>query len=195
MEAFMNFVTALISLFVSFQAFAGIGEDFRDLKDSGINYEIVGSVCEEVLRLRYQEEFPANKYSVVTGIEYGDGSRTVGELDVIVFESNTQKVVRVGEIKCWKDNRSALNKAQSQRKRFLTHLASGKQVFFKSLHSNYKWNKSHFANFKEMVTVAPRGSKADGFDAELSYELSELMKLRQMLMECQNNGQCKSSQH
>ena len=68
---------------------------------------------------------------------------------------------------------------------------AGKQVFFKSLHSSYKFVKQNFANTKEFISVAQKGSKASGFDRELSYELKELMQLRQMMMECQQRRECK----
>ncbi len=186
----MNFVSAIISLFVSIQVFAGIGEDFRDLKNSAVDYQVVGAVCEEVARLRFQEEFPNNKYAVVTGVEYGDGNRTIGELDVVVFENTTQKVVRVAEVKCWKNTQGALKKARDQRQRFISTLQSGKQTYFKSLHSDYKFKKDNFMGTKEFIAVAQKGSKSSGFDRELPYELDELMKLRQMMIECQQSREC-----
>lgn len=182
---------AIISLLVSLQVFAGIGEDFRALKDSGVDYQVVGAVCEEVTRLRFEEQYPDNKYAVVTGVEYGDGNRTIGELDVVVFEKATQKVVRVSEVKCWKDMHGALVKAHDQRQRFIRTLQSGKQIYFNSLHSQYRFKRSNFTSTKEFLTVAQKGSKLAGFDIELSYELNELMKLRQMMMECQASHQCK----
>lgn len=186
----MKFVSALIALFVSAQALAGLAEDFTSLKNSGSNYEIVGTVCEEVARLRYEEEFPSNRYVVVTGVEYGDGNRTIGELDVVVFEKGSQKVVRVTEVKCWKDPKGALAKAHDQRQRFQRTIASGKPVYFRSLHSEYKFKKDNFMGTKEFMAVSQKGTKAFGFDKELPYDLSELMKLRQMLIECQASRQC-----
>ena len=189
----MNFASLFISLFVSFQVFAGIGEDFRELKDSGVDYQVIGAVCEEVARLRFQEEFPSHKYGVVTGVEYSDGHRTIGELDVVVFENTTQKVVRVAEVKCWKDTNGAIKKAHNQRQRFIRTLQSGKQTYFKSLHSDYKFKKENFVSNKEFMAVAQKGSKSSGFDRELPYELDELMKLRQMMIDCQKNRECKSA--
>lgn len=186
----MNSVACLVSLFLSLQVFAGIGEDFRDLKDSAINYEVVGAVCEEVARLRFQEEFPSGKYAVVTGVEYGDGQRTIGELDVVVFDRATKNVNRVAEVKCWKSTDGAIKKARNQRQRFIRTLQSGKPTYFRSLNSDTKFKKENFVSNKEFMAVAQKGSKASGFDRELPYELSELMKLRQMMMECQDKGQC-----
>jgi hypothetical protein len=189
----MKIVSAIISLLVSVQVFAGIGEDFRALKDSGIDYQVIGAVCEEVTRLRTEEEF-GPKYVVTTGVEYSDGNRTIGELDVVVFDKASQKVVRVAEVKCWKNTNGAMAKAREQRLRFQRHLASGKPTFFNSLHSNYKFKKDNFIGNKEFLAVAQKGSKSSGFDVELSYELKELMQLRQMMIDCQNAHQCKAAE-
>lgn len=171
-------------------AFAGLGEDFRDLKNSGSNYEVIGTVCEEVARLRFQEEFPAPKYGVVTGVEYGDGNRTIGELDVVVFDSMTNRVYRVAEVKCWKNNEGAIRKALSQRQRFVNTLRSGKPIKFKN--SKVQFRRDNFLQNPKQIAVAQKGSKSAGFDIELNYELAELMKLRQMMIQCQAARQCAS---
>lgn len=183
------FATSAIVLFV-LNSWAGLGEDFRDLRDSGANYEVVGVVCEEVTRLRFQEEFPAPKYGVTTGVEYGDGQRTIGELDVVVYEANTHQVVRVAEVKCWKDNNGAIAKAREQRSRFIRTLQSGRTVYFRSLSSQIQFRKDHFMRNQQYMAVAPKGSTAAGFERELSYELRELMQLRQMMLKCQSSQQC-----
>lgn len=188
------FVTSAVVLF-ALNSWAGLGEDFRDLKNSGVNYEVVGAVCEEVARLRFQEEFPAPKFGVVTGVEYGDGSRTIGELDVVVFEAQTNQVVRVAEVKCWKDTGGAIVKAHNQRDRFIRTLRSGRNVQFRSLHSQVQFRKDNFLHNREFMAVAQKGSKASGFDRELGYELKELMELRQMMIQCQAKRVCAPPQH
>jgi hypothetical protein len=188
------FSVSAIVLFV-LNAWAGLGEDFRDLKNSGVNYEVVGAVCEEVARLRFQEEFPAPRFGVITGVEYGDGSRTIGELDVVVFEASTNRVLRVAEVKCWKDNNGAIAKARDQRQRFIRTLQSGRPVHFRSLHSQVQFRKDNFLQNREFMAVAPKGSMAAGFDRELSYELKELMELRQMMIQCQAKRACAPAQH
>ncbi len=173
-------------------AFAGLGEDFRDLKNSGSNYEIIGTVCEEVTRLRFQEQFPAPKYGIVRGIEYGDGNRTIGELDVVVFDNSTNRVYQIAEVKCWNNNNSAIQKARSQIQRFNKTLQSGRAIKFKALYSNNQFRRDNFLQNPQIVTIAPVGSKAAGFDREFEYSLTELMKLRDMMIKCQAAGQCAS---
>ena len=186
----MKFLSLISVLFFSFQSFAGLGEDFNKLKNSGTDYEVVGAVCEEVTKLRFQEEFPAPRYAVTTGVEYGDGSRTIGELDVVVYEAQTNQVLRVAEVKCWKDNAGAIAKAHDQRNRFIRTLKSGRTVYFRSLNSQTQFRKDHFMRNQQYMAVAPKGSKSAGFDVELEYELKELMQLRQMMIQCQSKQVC-----
>lgn len=189
----MQFFVSLFVVLSSVVALAGLGDDFAKLKNSApdADYEVVGTVCEQVAKLRFEEEFPAGRYTVTTGVEYGDGNRTIGELDVVVLENLTSRVVRVTEVKCWKDFKGALRKAHEQRNRFIKTLRSGKQIRFKSLSSNLVFKKENFANVKEYMAVAQRGSKNAGFDRELSYELKELMQLRMMMIQCQHQGICR----
>lgn len=186
----MKFTAILSALFVAVSAFAGLGEDFAQLKNTGTDYEVVGAVCEEVARLRFQEEFPAPRYGVVTGVEYGDGNRTIGELDVVVYEAHTQKVLRVAEVKCWKDPQGAIRKALDQRQRFVKTVKSGRPIRFRSLNSNIQFRREHFLSNPQQVAVAQNGTKHAGFDFELGYELRELMQLRKMMIDCQASRQC-----
>ncbi|MFN8845351.1 MAG: hypothetical protein ACK5W9_00730, partial [Bdellovibrionales bacterium] len=140
----MKLFSSALVFFLSLQSLAGLGEDFRDLRHTGADFEVVGTVCEEVTRLRFQEEFPAPRYAVTTGVEYGDGSRTIGELDVVVYEAQTNQVHRVAEVKCWKDNAGAIAKAHDQRNRFIRTLKSGRTVYFRSLNSQTQFRKDHF---------------------------------------------------
>lgn len=186
----MKFTAIIGTFLITISAFAGLGEDFAQLKSSGINYEVIGAVCEEVTRLRFQEEFPAPRYGVVTGVEYGDGNRTIGELDVVVFEVHTNKVLRVAEVKCWKDPQGAIRKALDQRQRFVKTIKSGKTVRFRSLNSNVQFKRDNFLSNPQQVAVSQNGTKYAGFDFELGYELRELMQLRKMMIDCQASRQC-----
>lgn len=189
----MKFFVSLFLVLSSTVALAGLGDDFAKLKDVAgtADYEVVGTVCEQVAKLRFEEEFPAGRYTVTTGVEYGDGRRTIGELDVVVIENMTSKVVRVTEVKCWKDFKGALKKAHEQRNRFIRTLKSNIQIKFKSLSSNLVFTKANFSNVREYMAVAQKGSKNAGFDRELSYDLKELMQLRMMMIQCQHQGVCR----
>ncbi|MFN8790170.1 MAG: hypothetical protein ACK5Y2_01790 [Bdellovibrionales bacterium] len=185
----MNRIALLVLVFAT-QTFAGMGEDFAKLKNSGSDYTVVGTICEDVTKLRFEEEFPSTKFEVVTGVEYNDGNRTIGELDVVVFDRLTQKAVRVSEVKCWKDMNGALAKARNQRQRFINHLKSNLPIYFRSLRSQHQFKEANFLSVTDFAAVAQKGSKAVGFERELPYELRELMQLRQMMISCQNQRQC-----
>jgi len=163
-------------------------EIFDQLKDSGEKYEIVGTICEQVARIDLEREYPAPRYVVETGISYGEGARTIGELDVIVFESGG-KAVLVAEVKCWKSLSGGLKKAKVQRARFRDTLKGGSQFRL--------WDKSHpshapaaFKELKTFVTIAQSGAKAAGYDRELAYSLDDLLAARTLLLSCQNSGEC-----
>jgi len=165
---------------------APINDLFNQLRDSAVNYEVVGTVCEQVSRLELMKTYPPADYEIVNGVEYGDANRTIGELDVVVFEKSTKKAVLVGEVKCWRDLQSALTKAKDQRQRFQNSLS--KNIELHDFESDYQ--KSQFSNVQKYVAIAPKGAKAAGFEIDMENTLSELMQLRDMLMKCQQSHEC-----
>ena len=88
----MKIFIFLSSLLISLSAFAGWPEDFAELKKIPRDYQDAGSICEEVARLDMQREYPAPQFTVEVGIAYADEERTVGELDIIIFDNNMNKV-------------------------------------------------------------------------------------------------------
>lgn len=185
------FAIALVAL----SAFATIDDDFQQLRTSGKDYQIVGTVCEEVARLRFAEQFRAPQYNVVTGIAYSDNTRTIGELDVVVFEAKTQEVVKIAEVKCWKNMREGLAKAHNQRERFQNAMKSKRVYHFKGTGDGRHYRHDQFDTVREFVSVAQKGSKSQGYDIELDYPLDELMGLRKRMMECQSQGECTRPGH
>lgn len=170
---------------------APLNDLFNELRDSGLNYEVVGTVCEQVARLELLKVYPETDYQIINGIEYGDSQRTIGELDVVVFKKATKKAVLVGEVKCWKDLNSALHKAKDQRLRFQQSLS--KNIELHDYESSF--DKSQFNEVQKYVAIAPHGAKAAGFEMDLENSLKELMQLRKMLLACQAQGQCAAPSH
>lgn len=186
------FAAFTILFVVAFNATAkDIQPMFEKLKDSAENYEIVGTVCEQVARLEMYETYPESKYYITTGIEYGDNSRTIGELDVVVIDKATEKVEVSAEVKCWKNLNGARKKAMDQRNRFIRTLQSSKPIFMHN-DKDGEFEKAQFSNVKRFISIAQNGSVKAGFEVELSYTLDELMNLRRQLMDCQHRGQCPS---
>lgn len=168
-----------------------IDDTFEQLRDSGEKYQIVGTVCEQVARLEMQIQYPAPQYDVLTGIAYRAGDKTIGELDVIVFESATQKAILVGEVKCWNNLDSALNKAHEQRARFMKTIKKGIKLQMDCTDGSCHYTDKNFRDVQTFVTIAQQGALDHGFDKELEYPLNQLMELRARLMTCQEQGECK----
>ncbi|RYZ69296.1 MAG: hypothetical protein EOP05_15055 [Proteobacteria bacterium] len=175
---------------VSHAAAFSLEEDYDTLKDSGQNFVVIGTICEEVARLEMAQEFQEPQYHVVTGIAYGNSKKTIGELDVIVFENKSQDVVKIAEVKCWKDQAGGLTKALDQRKRFLKNIQKG-GIDMRSTHDNRQYSAKQFRKCKDFETIGQQGSKDYGYDRELAHSLEDLMGLRTRIMNCQSTGECK----
>jgi hypothetical protein len=188
----MKFFVLLSALLVSISAFAKWPEDFAILKDIPRDYQDAGSICEEVARVDMMREYPAPQYHVEVGIAYGDEERTIGELDIIIFDNNLNKVYKIAEVKCWKDVRGGLNKAREQRARFTDMIHSGKALRFRSTSTGQIYDQSQFNNVSNFFSIAQLGSEKVGFDVELEYTLAELKQFRKDMIHCQNKGQCAS---
>lgn len=172
-------------------SFAGWEEDFEILKDLPRSYEVAGAICEEIGALQMQREYPEPQYTVVVGIAYSEGSRTLGELDLVIFDNNIQKVIKIGEVKCWKNVRDGLKKAREQRARFLKNLNNSKVVLsFRSTTTKETFDPHQFKYAKEFFSMAQSGSVNQGFDIELEYTLPELHRFRSEMLRCQNRGEC-----
>ncbi|OIQ18872.1 MAG: hypothetical protein BM556_06215 [Bacteriovorax sp. MedPE-SWde] len=85
----------------------------------------VGAVLEVLSRYYLQELgniYPKSDYTVASGVEYtyAKGKRTIGELDIIVFDRVTCNVVALGESKAssTKNQAKSLRKARKQIARF-----------------------------------------------------------------------------
>lgn len=172
------------------QAFCSWTEDFEALKSIPRSYEAAGTICEEIARLNVQKKYPAPQYNVLTGISYGNDQRVIGELDVIVFDTNINKVIQIAEVKCWKDLSDGLDKAHEQRARFLKNLRSSKSLIFRSTSSTETFAKEQFQYVKEFITIGQLGAVQAGYDLELPYTLKELKGFSYEMIRCQHNGQC-----
>lgn len=187
----MNLFFSLAIFIFTGTVFAGLSDDFELLKNRGRDLEPTGAICEEVAQLRFTEKYPEPSYRVVTGIEYSDNDGTVGELDVVVFNTQTNIVDVVAEVKCWKNAKSGLDKAKEQRSRFLKNIKSSKALKFKWLDDpSLKLKKTQFNKVSEFYSIAQSGTIQDGYDFELPYTLRELMQLRSDILRCQSFRQC-----
>ncbi|MDG0816024.1 hypothetical protein [Bdellovibrio svalbardensis] len=188
----MKHFILVCSLFFSLNTFAATwAEDFENLKSVPRSYEDSGAICEEIARLDVQKSYPAPQYEVITGISYSDEQRRViGELDVIVFDKNMNKVIRIAEVKCWKDIRAGLEKAMEQRQRFLKAIRSSKGLIFRSTSSDVTYSKEQFEGVSDFITLGQKGTVQAGYGQELEYTLLELHQHRYDMIACQHKGLC-----
>lgn len=170
--------------------FAGWNEDFEVLKTRPRSYEDSGAICEELAKIQFEKKYDTSKYNVEVGIAYGDTDRTIGELDIVVFEKSPLKVVHVAEVKCWKDARAGLEKAKDQRKRFLTNVNRDKVLYFESTSTQKDYSQQLFEGPMTFSTIGQKGTVQHGYDDELEYDLRALHEYRMDMLECQDRGEC-----
>lgn len=182
----------IASVLFSISSFAAdIEPYFEALKQTGVNYEPDGAICEQVAKLRYRDEYPDAQFLITTGVEYSTGDRTLGELDIVVIDRATQKVILVSEVKCWKNFQQALDKAKSQRLRFQWNLEKHPQQMRFDSYEGLTFSVSQFDGSTQYRSLSQAGGINKGFDAELELTLSELKQLRMKLLKCQAWGECR----
>lgn len=188
MKAFV--LASLFLLFSISSLAADIETYFEALRNSAVNYEPDGAVCEQVARLKFQEVYPEEQFELMIGVEYSTGGLTIGELDVLIVDRSTQKVVLVAEVKCWKNLKQALEKVQSQRRRFLFNLEKYPRNLRFETYSSQSLKVGQFSPETVFKSLAQAGAVEKGFDMELDLSLSELTGLRMKLLKCQAWGEC-----
>jgi hypothetical protein len=171
---------------------AQMREDFQELKFSTSDYQPFGTVCEQVAKLRLEETFTPDRFEVVTGIGYFHRSgRQIGELDVVVIRKADQEAVVVAEVKCWNDLTSARKKAWKQLNRFRDNLEDETPIKMHLMEDQQvRFSSSQFDDNPQFMTISQNGGLQSGFDMEIGLDMDEAKRLREMIMRCQNTGQC-----
>lgn len=165
---------------------------FKKLKNSGKNYRTEGTICEEVAKLKFQEYYPADQYSVETEIAYWIRHMLVGEFDLVVTRKKDGEVILLGEVKCWGNFKKALFHARQQRNRFQKARQKYPRNYFKyvSRSTSKEIDPNHFSGNPDFVLIAQEGGVEEGFDYSIGFTREEMMELRARLVECQDNGDC-----
>lgn len=165
---------------------------FEVLKKIPANYKTEGTACEQAARIEaYNSSYPADRFVITTGVEYDIGDGTLGELDLVVIDKATDKVVLVGEVKCWRSFDSALDKAKYQQDRFLWNLRQYPQkIHFIAHEEGFAFTAEQFSGLNQFVFISQAGGTKKGFDQEIPYTLLEMDEISQVLVRCQKKGQC-----
>lgn len=185
-----SFGFLILAMAMSSSALAISAEDaYQALKFSTANFSPEGAVCEQVAKLELMVEYPTDKYDIALDVEYTDGRKAYGELDVIVFDKASNKAILIAEVKCWKSLEGAKKKAKEQRSRFLRAIQNGFPLKISS--PTYTFQRSQFVDVKDFIMIAQKGSVTEGFDRELEMSLDELKDLRRRIETCQTYKNCK----
>lgn len=183
------FILALLILNTSF-SFAGWDADFAKLKNRPRSYTDSGAICEELARLQLEREYNNSRYQIEVGISYGNLQKTIGELDVVVFDRLKKNVIQIAEVKCWHDLKGGLKKAREQRLRFLTQIQAQRNLYFQSVLNEVDYDPQMFIGVSSFITIGQKGALKSGYDKELEYELREMSKLSLEMINCQDRGHC-----
>ena len=169
--------------------------DYEDLKAVPADYRNFGTICEYVAALRLKKRFDPKVYGIDIGVEYLDGRRVVGELDVVVYRHKDKKVVLISEVKCRRHFGKALSKARSQLKRFASTIARSRSVKFRTTTaSSVQFVGSQFDGPIEYISTAQFPCTKHGFDLGLNLTHAEVTQLRERLIDCQRRRQCPTLQ-
>lgn len=164
-----------------------INQYFEVLSYEKENFEPDGKVCERVAVREVEALYPRENYEILNSIQYDNKKETVGELDLVIFDRQTGLVEAVAEVKCWTSFKNALKKAKEQRMRFQLNLNRGIII---TDENGKRYSKDLFKNVKRYFTISQMGGVNQGFDFELSLDLSEFMELRKRLLDCNAQGRC-----
>lgn len=166
-------------------SFAGnIQSLLKELENTHEKYEVTGTVCEQAARVMLAQYYPEPNYEILTGIEYSDYiGHVLGELDVVVFDHNTQKAILVAEVKCCHNAKKASRLARRQLRRFKSTLSSKARIDYHLTNKReIHFQEDQFDESVKLISISPKGGDQSGFDVALDYSIDELMYLQKKLM-------------
>ena len=185
---------AALSLFLSSVAYAASPQviaDYRELRHIPAQYQVIGTVCEQVAKLRLAALWDEDVYEIKIGIGYWTEHRQIGELDVVIFERETGEAVQVGEVKCRRNVSRARSHAEEQLERFRAHVEANHTLFIRDMDDrDHTYNRSQFDEVSEYFTVSQDGGARAGFDMEIGLSIPDVYELQEMLVDCQDRGAC-----
>jgi hypothetical protein len=185
-SAAVLFGTLLISLLAS--ARGNLSDFFMErLRNIPASYQDTGSICERVAELELAGQYKPPQYRIESGVQYSNGQRTLGELDLIITNGRDEALLVI-EVKCWSSPDGGLKKAREQARRFVDNVRSGRRLYF--MRGNQSVPNIDFSQIQNFKVMGQLGVKAHGYDLELPLPLNALMGLRQEMINCQNRGDC-----
>lgn len=143
------------------------------LENHDRNYHAIGTILEVLLLKKFRNEYP-DHYKVTDGIAYyNHQGRTLGELDIVVYNTRTDKVELIGQAKLSGD-RSSLGDAEEQLRRFQNHLRNDEVGNIRDLRNpNNQFEVEDFCCVNQNWAMAGRGALCSEFDYELDLKRHE----------------------
>ena len=148
----------------------------RIIKESGEQVKNIGDVLEILVRYHFRLH---SSDTILGNLYYLCDDRIAGELDLVYIANPTdifpsKFVLIVGEMKLWKNNKKALDRAKIQLERFITNLKSNRiNKYVYRNDKSFKMFNGQISPYVRTMTIGPAGSKSDGFDMEFDLTLEE----------------------
>lgn len=153
------------------------------IKDLPFDYGKVGSIVEALAFKHFEVIYPPDQFKIVCNLTYQDArGRTLGELDLAVFEKHTGDAVLVVEAKSGRRIRHAGHQATAQLERFQRHIKAGEVAGFSA--SVPLQEPIEPAQFKEdaiYARVGGQGALSAGFEFEVDLTREEAGRLQDRL--------------
>ena len=162
---------------------------FARIRDLEFDYGKVGSVLEALAFLELQQIFPETDYEILAGLQYQDFSdRTAGELDLVVWEKESRRAVRIYEVKLSINLGRARKLALAQLERFKAHIKEKNISQF--IYNRDRYRAFRVSQFEEIVAygvIANQGAREEGFDIEIDLTREEADGLQELLIRYKMN--------
>ncbi len=90
-----------------------------------------GKVCENLALLNLSQKFSKRYHTLLANLSYASNGQTLGELDILVLNSRSDKVIAVYEVKCSESKKArtaSKNKAKRQLRRFKQYVVEQRKL-------------------------------------------------------------------
>ena len=157
-----------------------VNQFFDKFKTYNINTENTGHIGELVAEQDLLKLYPKDKYKILIGIKYSQGSQTIGELDATIIDRKTGQVIGVIEVKTNANPSRIYSKAKKQLERFVAMRLNND---IKITHQKKILDKKIFSGkfFTEVMGPSSATQHNSNYDRYLSVSHQELKSLLQKL--------------
>jgi hypothetical protein len=190
-----NVLVLLASLCFTSSASADEASDYDKLSNIPAKYVVFGTICEYLTKIRLEDQYSPSSFDIEVGIEYRQGGRVIGEIDVVVFRKADKEAVLVGQVKCRKSMSSARGQAHEQNQRFVNTMNRnnsriGKVTFRSTSNPALVITDTMMDEVGTYITASQDGGLLHGFTMTVGHDLDTVSAMRERLLECQEDARC-----